>query len=86
MLLNQRHLKVDSRVMVVVFGTTLCPPFCHSTVVPRFVFVDVFVKASGDNKWNRWFFVAFYVLGVLVILNVSAVTRWPECAEFTIGS
>lgn len=57
------------------------------SLVVRFVFVDVFVKASGDNKWNRWFFVAFYVLGVLVTLNVSAVTtRGRECAEFTICS
>ncbi|CAM9172126.1 unnamed protein product [Ectocarpus fasciculatus] len=44
--------------------------FCLLVVNNWFVFVDVFVKASGDNKWNRWFFVAFYVLGVLVILNV----------------
>ncbi|CAM9538707.1 unnamed protein product [Ectocarpus sp. 12 AP-2014] len=44
--------------------------FCLLVVNNWFVFVDLFVKASGDNKWNRWFFVAFYVLGVLVILNV----------------
>ena len=37
----------------------------------RFLFVDVFVAASGGNKWNRWFFVTFYLFGVLVILNVS---------------
>ena len=37
----------------------------------RVLLVDVFVAASGVNKANRWFFVAFYVFGVLVILNVS---------------
>ncbi len=40
--------------------------------------MDAFVAASGGNKWNRWFFVAFYVIGVLVILNVSdEVLRLP---------
>eukprot|EP00903_Cladosiphon_okamuranus_P012927 g12070.t1 len=44
--------------------------FCLLVVNNWFLFVDVFVAASGGNKWNRWFFVAFYLFGVLVILNV----------------
>lgn len=39
----------------------------------RFLFVDMFVIASGGNRWHRWFFVAFYLFGVLVILNVSPI-------------
>lgn len=52
----------------------VCLCLCLGVVLlsaARSMFVDVFVQASGGNKWHRWYFVMFYIIGVLVILNVS---------------
>eukprot|EP00904_Undaria_pinnatifida_P002813 jgi/Undpi1/12532/HiC_scaffold_6.g02201.m1 len=51
-------------------GSGMALLFCLLVVNNWFLFVDMFVIASGGNRWHRWFFIAFYLFGVLVILNV----------------
>lgn len=59
------------RVLCLCLGVRRAAIYCDANF--RFLFVDMFVIASGGNRWHRWFFVAFYLFGVLVILNVSPI-------------
>ncbi|CAM9246571.1 unnamed protein product [Discosporangium mesarthrocarpum] len=51
-------------------GSGMALLFCLLVLNNWMVFVGAIVAAMDGNRWHRWYFVSFYLVGVLIMLNV----------------